>query len=151
MNRRQRGPRALDRLPHWFAEGVISRAARPETVASGLAFLRANRPHLVPLPRLFALARVDGPTWCELADGRLPTLPAARSPRAAPPPALLAAESTVFGEFLVDRHGQTVLAALAEALIDGVPTGTALAALVGGSAEQPALEARWRRWLARTQ
>src|SRR5207248_7035907 len=59
--------RAVERLPHWFAEAVISRVARPETVEPGVQFLRANRPHLVPLRRLFSVAPLGAPAWCEMA------------------------------------------------------------------------------------
>lgn len=142
--------RSVERLPHWFAEAVISRVARPETVEPGLAYLRANRPHVVPLRRLFRVARAGAPAWCELATRRLPSL-SVTTPRrgGAPPPVLLAAESTVFGEFLVDRYGPTFLQAMGEALLDGMPTERVLATLPGEGEEGSALEASWGEWLAR--
>jgi hypothetical protein len=151
------GDRALDRLPHWFAEAVISRVARPETVEPGLAFVRANRPQLVPLQRLFRVARLGTPAWCELAErnsatlATLATLPAAafQVGTAAPPTALLAAESTVFGEFLVDRYGPTFLQAMADELLAGVPTELALETLPPVPDDGAPLEKRWSAWLAR--
>lgn len=144
------GARALDRLPHWFAEAVISRVARPETVEPGLAFVRAYRLQLMPLRRLFRVARLASPPWSELAEQRLTAIvpPRAFAPTS-PPPALLAAESTVFGEFLVDCYGPTFLQAVADALLDGLPTEQVLLALPGAPNDGVTLEKRWSAWLAR--
>jgi hypothetical protein len=144
------GGHAVNRLPHWFAEAVISRVARPEAVEPGLRFLRANRLHLVPLQRLFGVARLGAPAWSEMADRKLPALAlgAASAPPAPPaPPELLAAESTVFGEFLVDRYGPTFLQAVADALLEGLPTERAFAGLPGVPADRAALERDWGDWL----
>ena len=144
------GGRALDRLPHWFAEAVISRVARPETVEPGLAYVRANRLRLVPLRHLFGVARLGTPPWSELAGQRATALPLAPAFAPGTPPAtLLAAESTAFGEFLVDRYGPTFLQAVADELLLGVPTEQALVTLPGGPDDGVALERRWEAWLAR--
>jgi len=147
------GGHAVDRLPHWFAEAVISRVAGPETVEPGVRFLRANRPHLLPLQRLFAASRLAAPAWCEMADRKLPSLSfgasrAAGAVGADPPPALLAAESTGFGAFLVDRYGPTFLQAVADALLEGLPTERVFAALPGVPDDRTALERSWSEWLA---
>jgi len=142
------GGHAADRLPHWFAEAAVSRVARPETVDPGVRFLRANRLHLVPLQRLFSAARLAAPAWCELADGKLPST-ASASRVGGPPPALLAAESTVFGEFLVDRYGPTFLQAVGDELLEGLRTEQVFAALPGVPNDRGALEASWGEWLAR--
>jgi hypothetical protein len=142
------GGHAADRLPHWFAEAVVSRVARPETVDPGVRFLRANRLHLVPLQGLFSAARLAAPAWCELADGKLPSA-ASASRAGGPAPALLAAESTVFGEFLVDRYGPTFLQAVGDELLEGLPTEQVFAALPGVPNDRGALEASWGEWLAR--
>jgi hypothetical protein len=140
------GERALDRLPHWFTEAVVSRVAGPEAVERGVTFVRQNRPRLMPLRRLFATARLGMPFWSELAH-REGVVRAYTEQTAQPtPPPLLAAESTVFGEFLVSRHGPTYLQALAEELLAGRTTEDAVAALPGG--EEP-VEAAWREWLSR--
>jgi hypothetical protein len=141
--------RAMDRLPHWFSDAVISRVARPEAVEPGLAYVRANRVALLPLHRLFAVARLGGPTWCEFADAKLPAVSVAAPRVGGPPPVLLSAESTVFGEFLVDRYGPTFLQAMAEALLDGVPTEQALASLPNVPDDRSGLEESWRDWLGR--
>jgi hypothetical protein len=146
------GGHAVNRLPHWFAEAVISRVARPEAVEPGLRFLRANRLQLVPLQRLFGVARLGAPAWSEMADRKLPALAlgADAAPAVPAAPALLAAESTVFGEFLVDRYGPTFLQAMADALLEGLPTERAFAGLPGVPADRAALERDWADWLART-
>jgi hypothetical protein len=144
------GQRAVDRLPHWFAEAVVSRVARPDAVEPGLAYVRANRLHLVPLKRLFGVARLGTPPWSELAATRSTAPPTLRAfVPCTPPPALLAAESTVFGEFLVDRYGPTFLQAVADELLLGVPTEQVLVTLPGGADDGVALERRWEAWLAR--
>jgi hypothetical protein len=121
-------------------------------VEPGVRFLRANRPHLVPLQRLFAASRLAAPAWCEMADRKLPSLsfgaPRAGGAAGADPPALLAAESTVFGEFLVDRYGPTFLQAVADALLEGLPTERVFAALPGVPEDRTALERSWSEWLA---
>ncbi|GLC25568.1 hypothetical protein [Roseisolibacter agri] len=139
--------RALDRLPHWFTEAVVSRVARPDAVERGVTFVKQNRPRLMPLRRLFALARLGMPFWSELAhrEGVVRTY---SEPTAQTPPPLLAAESTAFGEFLVSRYGPTYLQALADELLAGRSTEDAVAALPGGDAASPALEEAWREWLA---
>ena len=139
--------RAVERLPHWFAEAVVTRVARPETVEQGLRYVQANRVRLVPLQRLFGIARPGMPTWGELAL-RVPAAPAVARAGAPPPPALVAAHSTAFGQFLVDRHGPTFLQAVADALLAGWPTEQALASLPGVPAEPGALEQAWAAWLA---
>jgi hypothetical protein len=138
--------RALDRLPHWFTEAVVSRVARPDAVEPGVTFVRQNRPRLMPLRRLFAVARVGMPFWSELAhrEGVVRTL---HEPTTQTPPALLAAESTAFGEFLVSRYGPTYLQALADELLAGRSTEDAVAALPGGDEAARELEESWRAWL----
>jgi hypothetical protein len=137
--------RALDRLPHWFTEAVVSRVAGPDAIERGVTFVRQNRPRLMPLRRLFAMARLGMPFWSELAhrEGVVRAYPEQTTQT---PPPLLAAESTVFGEFLVSRFGPTYLQALAEELLAGRTTEDAVAALPGG--EEP-VEAAWREWLSR--
>lgn len=139
--------RALDRLPHWFTEAVVSRVARPDAVERGVSFVRQNRPRLLPLRRLFALARLGMPFWSELAH-REGVVREYAEPTAQTPPPLLAAESTAFGEFLVSRYGPTYLQALADELLAGRTTEDAVAALPGGDDPTRALEQSWREWLA---
>lgn len=157
--------RALDRLPHWFTEAVVTRVARPDAVEPGLRFAREHRLSLMPLRRLFDMARLGMPTWGELATAgqatRVATGLAAPvggtglhtyAPPGRPrhtPPALLAAESTAFGEFLVSRYGPTFLQAVGDALLEGRSTDEALAALPGVPA-RTALETEWEGWLTRT-
>jgi hypothetical protein len=138
--------RAIDRLPHWFTEAVVSRVARPDAVETGVTFVRQNRPRLMPLRRLFAMARLGMPFWSELAhrEGVVRTF---SEPSTQTPPTLLAAESTAFGEFLVSRHGPTYLQALADELLAGRSTEDAVAALPGGDEGAPPLEEAWREWL----
>jgi hypothetical protein len=146
------GARALDRLPHWFAEAVVSRVARPDAVEVGRRFSRLNRLQLLPLRRLFGVRRTSSTTWSELA-ARVPLSPLAgdaRQDRAAmPPPVLLAAESTAFGEFLVDRLGPTALQALADELLAGRATEQVLGDVAGLPVDAPALESAWGEWLGR--
>ena len=139
--------RALDRLPHWFTEAVVSRVAGPDAVERGVTFVKQNRPRLMPLRRLFALARLGMPFWSELAhrEGVVRTY---SEPSTQTPPTLLAAESTAFGEFLVSRYGPTYLQALADELLAGRSTEDAVAALPGGDEAAGALEESWREWLA---
>ena len=139
--------RALDRLPHWFTEAVVSRVAGPDAVARGVTLVKQNRPRLLPLRRLFALARLGMPFWSELAhrEGVVRTY---SEPGTQTPPTLLAAESTAFGEFLVSRYGPTYLQALADELLTGRSTEDAVAALPGGDAAARVLEQSWREWLA---
>ncbi|MGZ8457026.1 MAG: hypothetical protein ACXWZ4_10550 [Gemmatirosa sp.] len=138
--------RALDRLPHWFTEAVVSRVARPDAVETGVTFVRQNRPRLMPLRRLFAMARLGMPFWSELAH-RQGVVRTYSEPMTHTPPTLLAAESTAFGEFLVSRYGPTYLQALADELLAGRSTEDAVAALPGGDGATRALEAAWREWL----
>ena len=137
--------RAVDRLPHWFAEAVVSRVARPETVEPGVRMVRANPMRLLPLGRLFAMARLRMPTWSELAR-REQAVRVYREPTTTTPPPLLAAESTAFGEFLVSRYGPTLLQAVADELLAGRPTAEAFAALPG-LPDAPTLERQWRAWV----
>ena len=139
--------RALDRLPHWFTEAVVSRVAGPDAVERGVTFVKQNRLRLMPLRRLFALARLGMPFWSELAhrEGVVRTY---SEPTPQTPPPLLAAESTAFGELLVSRYGPTYLQALADELLAGRSTEDAVAALPGGDEAVPALEQSWRAWLA---
>jgi hypothetical protein len=53
----------------------------------------------------------------------------------------------VFGEFLVDRYGPTFLQAVADALLEGLPTERAFAGLPGVPADRAALERDWGDWL----
>jgi hypothetical protein len=149
--------RAVERLPHWFAEAVITRVSRPEAVEQGLRYVKANRVRLMPLQRLFGMARlgVGTPTWGELARrysagvSAGPTLaPGPARPGAGPPPALVAAYSTAFGQYLVDRYGPTFLQAVADELLLGLPTEQALVSLPGVPGDPRALEEEWRAWLA---
>ena len=139
--------RAVERLPHWFAEAVITRVSRPETVEQGLRYVKANRVRLVPLRRLFDIARLGMPTWAELAL-RVPAAPAPARAAANPPPALVAAHSTAFGQFLVDRYGPTFLQAVADELLAGWPTEQALGSLPGVPPDARELERAWTAWLA---
>jgi hypothetical protein len=145
--------RAVERLPHWFAEAVITRVSRPESVEQGLRYVQANRVRLMPLQRLFGMGRVGMPTWAELAL-HVRAGPAATPARAGgagkgggPPPALVAAYSTAFGQFLVERYGPTFLQAVADELLAGWRTEEALVNLPGVPADPRELEQAWRVWL----
>jgi hypothetical protein len=138
--------RALERLPHWFVEATVSRIARPDAVDAGLRFVRANQRRLTPLPALFTMARLRMPTWSELAR-RGDVVRVYTEPTAHTPPPLLAAESTVFGEFLVSQYGPTFLQAMADELLTGATTEDALAAMPGTPEDRQRLEGEWARWL----
>jgi hypothetical protein len=138
--------RALDRLPHWFTEAAVSRIARPDAVDAGVRFVRANRRRLMPLPTLFSMSRLRMPTWSELAR-RSDVVRVYTEPTAHTPPPLLAAESTVFGEFLVSQYGPTFLQAMADELLTGQSTEDALAAMPGAPEDRQRLEREWGRWL----
>lgn len=153
------GRRVLDRLPHWFADAAVSRVARPDAVQHGVRIARANRMRLMPLRRLFAMTRLGVPTWSELsarpstltlAAAAAPSLglaAAAPAPERGTPPALLAAEATAFGEFLVSEYGPTFLQALVDELLAGRSSQDAVRAL-SRAADEPALERAWSEWLA---
>jgi hypothetical protein len=138
--------KALDALPHWFTEAAVSRIARPDAVESGVRFVRANRLRLMPLGRLFAMARLGMPTWSELAQ-RSGVVRVYTEPMQHTPPPLLAAESTAFGEFLVSQYGPSFLQAVADELLKGSATEDALAAMPGVPGDRRALEQAWGAWL----
>jgi hypothetical protein len=133
-----RGSDVLNRFPVWYRAAVIHLVGDAGTIANDLEFVRDARNHWQPLKTLLTL--VVPASGDSLLD------PVRRND-ASDHLRVVAAQSSTFGRFLVEREGPAVIGRIGT----GYLAGRSLAEMIGEFHTAPKtveeLETRWKAWV----
>jgi hypothetical protein len=128
----------LERFPLWFRAAVLHLVGQAAVPLNDLEYLRERRSQWLPMRDLLVMVRPAD------ADS---TLDPSRRDEADDVTRILAAQSSTFGRYLIEREGPTVLGRLAR----GYLAGRTLNDLIGEFRSAPRtvsqLEQRWRVWV----
>lgn len=137
-NSEQSDSALLERLPLWYRAAVIRLVGDVGTPSSDLEFLRERRSQWLPLQHLLTLVRPAS------ADSMLDP---SRRGEADELTRIIAAQSTLFARYLVEREGLPVLGRLGRGYLSGRALNDMIAEFKSAPHSIPELQRRFGTWV----